>query len=131
MVQLAVLHGRAAGREITARRFPLRLGREADAHLRLEDDGVWTHHAEIHLVQPDGFVLAAQPDAVTAVNGHPTTAAVLRNGDVIELGAARVRFAFAPTRPRSLRLREALTWVALGALCAGQIALIYRLSESL
>jgi len=40
-----------------------------------------------------------------------------------------MHFALSPTRHRSLRIREALTWIALAALCLGQIALIYWLAQ--
>jgi hypothetical protein len=37
------------------------------------------------------------------------------------------RFSLSPTRQDSLRFREAATWTALGALCLGQVWLIYWL----
>ena len=40
-----------------------------------------------------------------------------------------MRFGLSATRQRSLRLREALTWLALAGLCFGQVALIYWLLE--
>jgi hypothetical protein len=46
---------------------------------------------------------------------------------MIELGSARLRFWLAPSMQKTLRLREALTWFALSALFAAQIALIYWL----
>jgi len=52
---------------------------------------------------------------------------ILRNGDLIELGSAQLRFWFARTRQKTLRLREALTWIALVMLFGTQIGLIYLL----
>jgi hypothetical protein len=69
-------------------------------------------------------------EAFVAVNGQRLEQPlVLRNGDVIELGAVKLRFGLSPTRQRSLRFREAVTWIALAALCLGQVALIYWLAD--
>jgi hypothetical protein len=127
VIQLKVVGGTKVGAECQARRFPVRIGRAGEANLRLEDDGVWDLHLEIHPPQAEGFILTVQPGAFAAVNGQAVEQAVLRNGDLIELGAARLQFGFTPTRHRSLRLREALTWIALALLCLGQVALVYWL----
>ncbi|MBN2506975.1 MAG: FHA domain-containing protein [Verrucomicrobia bacterium] len=127
MVLLRLLTDPAPGTEHRVRRFPLRLGRAADAGLRLTAHGVWERHAELRVHQGRELVLAAEPDAPVRVNGHPVTRAVLRTGDVIDLGGARLQFSLASPAPRGLRLREALTWAGLGAVFALQIALIYWL----
>lgn len=127
MVRLKILSGKMAGTEHTARHFPFRLGRGTEANLRLEEDGVWERHAELAL---DGaskaFVLTAQTDALLTVNSHPCREATLRNGDEIALGALKLRFWIGPTRQRSLRLREGLTWTGIVLLTAFQLFLIYR-----
>ena len=127
MIQLAAINGKQAGAEWIARRFPVRIGRSARNDVRLEADGIWDRHAEIHLRRGEGFVVAAQGEALASVNGQPVQEVVLRNGDVIELGSVRLRFALSPTRHRSFRVREALTWLALATLCFAQAALIYWL----
>ena len=129
MVQLIVLTGKRAGTQAVARRFPFAVGRAAQAGLVLEDDGVWDRHLEIDLRSPDGALLKASPEALTIVNGESVREAVLHNGDILELGSVKLRFGLSPTRQRSLRLREALTWIALAALCLAQVALIYWLTE--
>jgi hypothetical protein len=55
--------------------------------------------------------------------------AILRNGDVLSMGALKIQFALSPVRQASQRLRECLTWAALAILCLGQVALIYRLIQ--
>ena len=47
MVQFKIVSGKMAGTEQVARRFPFRIGRSAEADLRLEDDGVWDDHLEL------------------------------------------------------------------------------------
>jgi hypothetical protein len=94
--------------------------------LCLDDPGVWQRHFLIDW-RPEGLVLEAEPDALLSVNDSPAQRAVLRNGDIITLGALKIRFSFSPVRQSSLAPREWLTWIALGALCLGQVALVYLL----
>jgi hypothetical protein len=74
-----------------------------------------------------GFLLTAQPDALTAINGQRIEQAVLRNGDLIEIGAIKIRFWLGKTRQSSLGLREWLTWIAIALITGGQLVLIYWL----
>ena len=127
MIQFKVLGGIRTGVEWQARRFPVRIGRAPEADLRLEDEGVWDLHLVINPPQRAGFVLTVQPGAFAAINGQGVERSVLRNGDLIELGAARLQFGLSPTHHRSLRLREVLTWILLALLCLGQVALVYWL----
>ena len=127
MIQLKILRGKTAGSHWVARRFPVQVGRASEADLTLEEDGVWDRHLEIALCPAEGFVLSVQTGALAFINSQPAQRTVLRNGDLIELGAAKIQFGLSPTRPRSLRFREALTWIAFALLCLGQVALIYWL----
>ena len=127
MVQLRILNGRKAGLEWLARRFPVRIGRDPSSDLCLDDDGVWERHFEIHLQSAQRFNLSATAEAFTSINGEIIQEAVLRNGDLVEAGGLQIRFELSPTRQRSLRLREVLTWLGLAGVCFGQIALIYWL----
>lgn len=129
MVQLSVVSGRAAGTGLVVRRFPVRIGRSPKADLRLEEHGVWDDHLRLALHRGEGFVMEAAPEALAAVNGHRTRRAVLRNGDVIEIGSARIQFWLSETRQSGLRLREGLTWAAIAAISLGQVALVYWLLQ--
>jgi hypothetical protein len=51
----------------------------------------------------------------------------LCNGDIITLGSLKIRFRLSSVRQSSMTAREWLTWIALGALCLGQVALVYVL----
>jgi hypothetical protein len=52
---------------------------------------------------------------------------ILRNGDIITLGSAKLQFWLAAARQHSLHLREAFVCVLLAAVTGAQIALIYWL----
>jgi pSer/pThr/pTyr-binding forkhead associated (FHA) protein len=127
MVQLSILSGRATGLAVTAPRFPFRVGRTQEADLCLEEEGVWARHLEFDLRMPDGFVLRVNPAALATLNGQPVREAVLRNGDLVQIGPVKIRFWLGQVRQVDLRWREVLTWLALAFLCLAQIGLIYRL----
>ena len=129
MIQLNVLSGRKAGTEQVVRRFPFKIGRGATVELRLQDEGIWDEHAEIHLNVARGFCLTVHPEAVAMVNGQPSQEAILRNGDELGIGSVKLRFSLSPPISRSWRRREVLTWLGLGLLGLGQIGLIYWLLE--
>ena len=127
MIQLTIFDSDKPGRECLASRFPLRIGRAADADLRLEGDGVWDRHATLRFQRGEGLFLETEPGALVSVNGQRTDRVRLRNGDRIECGSVKMRFWLAAARQRSLRPREFLTWAGLAALLALQIGLIYHL----
>jgi pSer/pThr/pTyr-binding forkhead associated (FHA) protein len=127
MVLLKVLSGKKAGTAWVARRFPVRIGRSASADLQLEESGVWDQHLRLDFNPTEGIVLSAQPDALATVNGQPVHQTILRNGDAINIGSARMQFWLSETRQSGLRLREGLTWAGIAAISFGQIGLIYWL----
>ncbi len=126
MVQLQILTGKRAGAQFTAARLPLQIGRAAESDLCLEEPGVWPRHFQISRQGLD-VVCQAQPDALLSVNGVQVAQAVLRNGDIISIGALKIQFALSPVRQSGLSVREGLTWAALALLCLAQVLLIYSL----
>jgi pSer/pThr/pTyr-binding forkhead associated (FHA) protein len=127
MLQLNLLSGKMAGARWEARRFPVRIGRAATSDLQLEEDGVWDQHLELDFNPAEGFVLATRPGALARVNGQPVQHAVLRNGDRLELGSAKIQFWLGDTRQRGLQIREWFVWTLVVATSLGQIALVYWL----
>lgn len=125
MIQLNVLSGKKAGSHVAASRFPFRIGRASQNDLPLDDDGVWDQHIVVEFRRKEGFRLAAAPEAITAVNSQPAGDALLRNGDIITLGSAKLQFWIAPARQRGLRLRENLVWALLAFVALSEFVLIY------
>jgi hypothetical protein len=124
VLQLTSLSGDSAGSLWVARRFPVRIGRAAHCHVRVEEAGLWDEHVEIEFDSQTGFVARRAADGLLVINGQVVDRAVLRHGDVLALGSLQLRFDLSPVRPRDWRLREALTWIALITLCLGQAALV-------
>jgi pSer/pThr/pTyr-binding forkhead associated (FHA) protein len=127
MVQFNILSGRKAGVQSAARRFPFRIGRAPGNELQLDDDGIWDQHLTLEFNRQKGFTLAIAPNALVAINSGLVQTAILRNGDIITLGSAKLQFWLAAARQRGLRLREAFVWALLAAVTAAQFALIYWL----
>jgi pSer/pThr/pTyr-binding forkhead associated (FHA) protein len=126
VIQLAVLSAtKNPSKFFLARRLPVTVGRNSTCDLRLEEDGVWDQHVRIQIVPPDRIGLESGAGAYTAINGQPVQEAVLRNGDLIDIGCVQLRFGLSPVRQHGLTFREALTWAGLIGLCLSQIALIY------
>lgn len=127
MVRLRLLSGGAAGREILARRLPFTVGRSIRADHRLEAPGVWEEHFRVERA-PGGLLrVRTLADAITRVNGSAVEEVMVRPGDVIEAGQARLEFWLGPVELAGLRWRERLTWIGLAILVAAQLLLLTRL----
>jgi pSer/pThr/pTyr-binding forkhead associated (FHA) protein len=129
MVQLKILSGTQAGSMTVARRFPFRVGRGAESDLRLEEPGVWDRHLEIAFEPRNGFLAVPRGEALITVNGKPSGAVRLRNGDQIEMGGAVVQFWLGETQQRGFRLREWMVWSTYALVTALELLLIFRLLE--
>jgi pSer/pThr/pTyr-binding forkhead associated (FHA) protein len=127
MVLLQVLSGKTAGTALVARRFPVRIGRSADSELRLEEAGVWDRHARVEFVRRQGFLLQAEPSAFVRIDGEDVQSRLLRNGDTIELGSAKLRFSLAEVKQARLGIREVFTWFLVAGISVVQVALVYLL----
>jgi predicted component of type VI protein secretion system len=126
MVRLQVLSGKSAGIVVTARRFPFLMGRDGRLGLALQDSGVWDNHCELFL-KDGAFFARPLTDAILHINGETTSNAPLRNGDILELGEARIRFSLEPTTQKTLSWRENATWAGLALLVVVELLVIYAL----
>jgi predicted component of type VI protein secretion system len=129
MVELQILSGNRIGTKFLGRHFPICVGRAGGLDWSLDEPGVWPRHFQIGWL-PDGLILEAEPDALISVNDAAVRRAVLRNGDIITIGSLKIRFSLSSVRQSSMAAREWLTWIALGSLCLGQVALVYLLLRS-
>jgi pSer/pThr/pTyr-binding forkhead associated (FHA) protein len=127
MVQFEVLTGAQAGTICPLWQFPAHIGRARAAALTLNDAGVWDQHLTIECDGGEGFSAALQPDALATINGQPFTRQRLRNGDVLELGAVKLRFWIAASTQHGLRWREAALWLGLLSFLALQAGLLWLL----
>lgn len=116
-----------AGTPWVARRFPVRIGRATESHLRSEEAGVWERHAILESDLARGFLLKAQGEALVRVNGQTVPESALRNGDLIELGSLKLQFWLAPAVQTRLRFGEIVAWSTIVLVTAGQVALLYYL----
>ncbi|HUA37900.1 MAG TPA: FHA domain-containing protein [Candidatus Sulfopaludibacter sp.] len=129
MIELRILAGKKAGSQSVVRRFPFRIGRASGNDLQLNDDGTWDQHLTLDFHRREGFKVAAAPNALVMINNQPVQVALLRNGDTITLGSAKLQFWLAAARQRGLWLRERFVWALLVIVLLGQFALIYWLLQ--
>lgn len=129
MIELRILAGEQAGGQSVVRRFPFRIGRAGGNELQLTDDGVWDQHLTLEFHRREGFKLVPALNALAMVNSKPVEASLLRSGDVITVGSAKLQFWLATARQRGLRLREQVVWMLLLLVVLGQFALIYWLLQ--
>ena len=127
MIELHILAGKKAGSQSVVRRFPFCIGRASGNDLQLNDDGTWDQHLTLEFHRREGFRLTSTPNALVMINSKPVQTALLRNGDVITLGSAKLQFWLAAARQRGLRLREQFVWALLLAVVLCQFVLICRL----
>ena len=116
-----------AGVSLIARRFPVRIGRGAGCELKVDEPGVWERHLVLAFNPATGFRLQTEPNALARVNGESVSEVVLRNGDMIELGAVRIQFWLSPVRQRRLFVQQALSWGILLGCMLGELGLLYWL----
>jgi hypothetical protein len=77
----------------------IRIGRHEDNDIRLTDRSVHRHHAVIERLSEEAFVItdvSGKDGNGVRVNGARTERAQLADGDLIELGRARLKFETAP-----------------------------------
>jgi hypothetical protein len=128
MIQFKILSGKTAGSTSVARRFPFRVGRASGADLLLEEPGVWDDHFHVEFEAGNGYIASTQGDALMTINGKAVQEkTLLRNGDSIEIGGARLQFWLGETRQSAMRIREFLVWLGIAAITLAQVYLIYRL----
>lgn len=91
----------APDKKYSLARTLLRIGREQDNDVCLEDMTVHRYHAAIHRTEDAEFVitdLSSSGGNGVMVNGRAVAEARLAHGDTIELGNARLTFSAAPGR---------------------------------
>jgi pSer/pThr/pTyr-binding forkhead associated (FHA) protein len=130
MIQLLILTGKKAAGQLIARHFPFCIGRASGNDLQLDDDGVWDQHLTLEFHPQQGITLTAATNALVTVNNQPVeTTTLLRNGDVITVGAAKLQFWLAAVRQQGLRLREGFVWALLCLVVLFEAFLIYQLTH--
>jgi pSer/pThr/pTyr-binding forkhead associated (FHA) protein len=85
----------------------VKIGRQMDNHIILEDPRVSRTHAQLRLVNDRFVIIDMNSTGGTFINGQRTTQSVLYPGDVVSL--AGVKFVFsqeAPARPGDMKVIE-------------------------
>lgn len=92
VAQLVIMNGDEEGLMIPLTEAEYLIGRQRDNTIQLPDLGVSGHHARIYRA-PDGYTLEdLKSRNGTWLNGDRAFHTVLRNGDVLRLGATEMRY---------------------------------------
>jgi hypothetical protein len=127
MVQLHVLNGASAGCTIAPDKFPITVGRAPANSLALADPGVFEKHFEVQF-SLEGFLLLPEANAPITINGKASASrAILRNGDVIGAGYAKIQFWLAAVPQRGLKAREVAAWLVILLVAVAQFYCLWRL----
>ena len=122
MLQLVVMD--SASRPCLAAQFPFTIGRSRAASLRLEHPGVWDIHASID-IQDGRFRAQPEGQSLLLINDVRSSGAVLRMGDQLSLGGARVAVALAPAAQFGLKARELFILLLLLSITIAQVLLLF------
>jgi len=125
LAQLNLLSGEQPPHCLQPGNFPARIGRGADCQVQLTGEGIWEQHLELRLEEDQRFSIRPASEATAMVNGEPLEGVQpLRNGDIIEIGLVKLQFLLGPVQQKKLGLREAVTWLLVGLIIAGEIYLL-------
>jgi predicted component of type VI protein secretion system len=91
-VTLRILEGLERGRVYSNLQTPLKIGREDDNSIQLNDDRVSRYHAKIQ--ESEGYVILTDLQSTngTRVNGFPVTIRVLQPGDTLWIGRCLLQY---------------------------------------
>ncbi len=123
-IQLELLSELRDSTTWSVERFPCVIGRSNSADLRLELPGIWEKHLKLEFRPREGIALTVLSGALATCNGEPLADGILKNGDLIEAGGAKLRFWLGSTSQRDYSLRETVTWLGFAALFVLQVWLI-------
>src|SRR5262245_25021995 len=109
MVELRILAGSRKDSVVPIRKAPFTIGRSPGSDLALADPGVWERHATLNRNLSNGYFVSSDGEAVVRVDGSSVKEQHLRNGSLIECGAAKLRFDLTAPVQRTNRWME---WLA-------------------
>jgi len=118
---LVLLSGAETGRQVWFRTTVTTIGRARDNAVVIPEMGVSRHHARFERDAQAIVLRDERSGNGTRVNGRKTKRRWLRDGDVVQVGATRLRFVD-PDRTRSPKMPYAATVVAIAVLAATMLA---------
>lgn len=131
MFCVTVVEGSEKGKRFDIAAFPFVIGNNTNAELTLTDPGVWPDHIALELPSGNkGPQVSRLGEGTLSVNSEPTDSAPLRNGDLLSVGAALLRFGVAPPKRKSLLLHNTASWMAIATIVILELILILFLKNS-
>lgn len=113
MYHLAALDGKHRGNRFEIAKDSFVLGKNPHADLHLTEAGVWKDHAQIEIFDEKGPKIFRLGEGILIINSEATDIAILRNGDLIQIGGASFRFGISPAQRRRCSFPHRLVWICI------------------
>lgn len=130
MFCLTVVKGKQQGHTVELTKYPFVIGKNKEAHLPLSDAGVWDDHLAIELKLGESPTLRRVGEGSISLNSESIESSTLRNGDIITIGAAQLRFSSAPAKRKSLIFQSSASWIAMVFVVILEILLVILLKQA-
>jgi hypothetical protein len=129
MFSLTVVNGKQQGQSIQLTKYPFVIGKNQEAQMRLPDVGVWDDHLAIELILGESPTIKRLGEGSININSEPIENSTLRNGDLITIGAAKLRFNSVPAKRKSLLFQNGASWAAMALVVILEIFLVILLKQ--
>ncbi len=127
-IQLERIDSAPPDKPVETRRFPFTIGQDKNCDLKIDAKGVWAKHLVLNERSKLEITALPCPDSLVVINGVSRSKETrLDHGDLIELGAAKFHFWFAPLGQADRHVFESLIWTALLLLFIAQASIIWLL----
>ncbi len=130
MFCLTVVKGTEKGKRYDIASFPFVIGNNQTAELTLSEPGIWPDHIVLELEDGKGPCVSRLGEGSLSINSEPAESAPLRNGDLLSIGGALLRFGIARPKRKSLVFQNAASWVAIAVVALCELVLIFLLKTS-
>lgn len=123
MYQLTALEGENHGGRFFLGKASFVLGKNPNADLQLKEAGVWNDHVRIEVSEREPRIRRLG-EGILILNSEPTDLAVLRNGDLIQIGGAKFIFEVSPPKRRPFHVQHFLLWGMIVFIAFSEMILI-------
>lgn len=124
MLQLQRVDSGLQGGAVVLKKYPSMIGQSPECDARIQGPGVWDRHAGFEIANDLKVVVTPVGQALLLVNHAPVSLAVLKSGDLLQIGSCSFRVSLSPPRQTALWKYESAVWLMAVAMIALQVLLV-------